>query len=46
MPEDAKNKFAFPKLTTPGPENLREVTDNGTKMRYKMSLNGLGVTKY
>ena len=45
MPEDVENNFSFPKFTTPVEGMLREVLDNNTKTRDKISLNGLGVTK-
>ena len=39
------NHFSFPNFTTPIPETLMEVLDNGISPRYKISLNGLVITK-
>ena len=45
IPEDTAKNFAFPDFTTPVPGTLREVLENYTTPRDKISLNGLGMTK-
>ena len=45
IPEDVADPFAFPNFTTPVKEILREVLDNDTTPRDKISLNGLGMKK-
>ena len=45
MPEDTEKQFEFPNFTTPVSGMLREVFDNGTTTRDKISLNGLGTTQ-
>ena len=45
MPEDVAKHLAFPDFTTPIPGTLREVLDNNIAPRYKISLNGLVITK-
>ena len=45
MPEDAANHFEYPKFTAPVVGILREVIDNDTTTRDKISLNGLWGTK-
>ena len=43
MPEDVVKKFSFPNFTSPMPGTLSKVLDKGMALRYKISLNGLGV---
>ena len=45
MPEYVAKHFVFPKFTASGPGTFREVIDNDTTTRDKMSLNGLKATK-
>ena len=45
MPEDMAKNFAFPNFATPVPGTLKEVLDNDTTPRDKISLNGLEMKK-
>ena len=45
MPEDVAKQFAFPNFNTAAPGTLREVINNEITPRYKIFLNGLGMTK-
>ena len=45
MPEGIANHFVFPKFTASGKGTLKEVIDNDTITRYKITLNVLGVEK-
>ena len=36
----------LPNFSSPGPGTLKEFLDNDINIRDKMSLNGLGVTKF
>ena len=45
-PEGAAKTFVLPKFTASGQGNLKEVIDNDTTTRDKISLNGLGAKKY
>ena len=45
MPEDVSKHFLFPNFKAPVPGTLREVLDNDTTPRDKISLNGLGTKK-
>ena len=46
VPEDVEKYFLLLKFIPSGKGMLREVIDNDTKTRDKISLNGLEVNKY
>ena len=45
MPEDTARNFVLPNSTASGPGALREVIENNTTTKYKLSPNGLEITK-